>query len=124
METTVTDRIIKLREIKGVSVNNFIGGRYASEFEDALKRYREWGDVSSFSVEGYVNYCQQPSRGIILAVIYTEGMGRYVGSIEYAFLTSDGRVLPDPECCGRIDVRKPERLDECLRILYQGFVPM
>lgn len=124
MELTVTDRIRELRKIEGVSVNNFIGRKYASEFEDALRRYREWGDVSSFIGDGYVAYSQQPLTGIVLATHqdeYQNIKGNVNCLIEYAFLANNGQVLPDLECCGRIGIKKLEKLYECYRILRQGF---
>ncbi|MBS3051289.1 MAG: hypothetical protein J4400_04010 [Candidatus Aenigmarchaeota archaeon] len=122
MGLAIKDRIEELRKIKGIRVSNFTGRRNASGFEGALKRYMECGDSSPFSgTDGYIGFSQEPSTEVVLAVHYTESMEGRRGQIQYAFLSREGKVLPDPECCGRIFIQKLDRLGECRRILQEGF---
>ena len=68
-------------------------------------------------------FSQDTQTKYVLATSYTKNKSGYkVTALRYAFLTSDGHVLPEPEFCGQIN--GPESvLDKCLETLRNGFMP-
>jgi hypothetical protein len=105
----IIERIRELSRQDGVTVNNFIRRSYLNNVEEKLVRYKESGEPQIDTSGKSLYFFQHPKTKTILAitedVCYSDSSH---GRIVYAFMTSTGKVLPDPECFGEIITRTEE----------------
>lgn len=106
-------RIKDLKTIRGVRISHLLRREdITAIFEDPFKG----NDADSDST---VTFYRDRKTGGILGIKETGGMhGR--SPFSYAFLNSDGSVLPDPECVGIINGAQ-QKLQLCYEKLIEGY---
>ena len=122
------ERIKELGKQNGITIN-FISRSYLDAVEEKLVRYKESGDPQLDNSGKILYFLQHPETKTILAFIEEPlypndpwGTSPY-HRIVYAFMSSTGKVLPDPECCGEIKAKTRAIGDRCSKEILRGFEP-
>ena len=126
----VTERIKELSKQNGISVN-FISRSYLNAIEKKFVMYRASGEPQEDKNGNTLYFLQHPETKTILAFteepLYSYPNDMWGNSpyhrIIYAFMSSAGKVLPDPECCGEIKAKTRAIGDRCSKEILQGFEP-
>lgn len=116
----ITERVRELRRVRGVNVNLLLGKSYLDSVEQGFKEYGETGMIPHSNNGNNLYFYQHPERKVVSALEYLDCIDEHVASFRYAFLTSDGIVLPDPECLGEISGRE-HAVYQCLQMVLEGF---
>ena len=120
--TLLRDRIKNIGIMPGVTINHIIGQAYLKTIRDAFEAYPKTNDPSD-DADNRIDFHRNPQNGMILATVYEcDYEGRQI-CVRYAFLSTNGSLMPDHYMCGKITARKEQALNECYKLLKEGFGP-
>jgi len=110
----------KVKKVKKLAFINLPGRRWASQVIQGFQSC-EGGKGSGAYDENtgeVVFFYQDPATKLGLAVGYEICEGKAAG-LRYAFMTSDGSIMPDAGYCGIIS-GKEQTLERCRELLIRG----
>ena len=107
---SITDTVKELKNIRGVRINHHLRRDEIAIFEEHFRR-------DSFDESHVTFYRDNRTKGIL--GIEETGDLSGMHSFRYAYLSSDGHLLPDAECAGRV-ISSRHKLRHCYEKLTEG----
>ncbi len=111
--------IVRGLKMRGFRIKHDLRLSYVRGFEEAFQDFKTYG--ADQEIGNHCSFHCNGQDGMTMAIQQIrDGVFSSMYAVRYAFLDSDGKVLPDPECIGEIHGTE-KTLYDCYDMLIDRF---